>query len=199
MGLGGRDPIFFAQLASETQSFHPGESGKVQDICLGCHGIAGERQFHIDKKATSGECPDFTREMVNAIPWPADNPGAAHANYGMLARDEVACTSCHRMVLNTDAALKVSRAPQNGCVAERQALLNPEASQFAKTFTGSFMVGAPDTLIGPFEKPEAGPMLAALGNKPVHEFDYFQPRGLRHLSHGASAGPERRQDARPHL
>ena len=89
------------------------------------------------------------------------------------------------MVLNTDAALKVSRAPQNGCVAERQALLNPEASRFAKTFTGSFMVGAPDTLIGPFEKPEAGPMLAALGNKPVHDSTISSPEvcGTCHTVH----------------
>ena len=29
MGLAGRDPIFFAQLASETQTFHPAISPKV--------------------------------------------------------------------------------------------------------------------------------------------------------------------------
>ena len=109
MGLGGRDPIFFAQLASETQSFHPDVPGMVQDTCLGCHGIGGQRQFHIDDKAKTGQCTDFTREMVNAVPWPADNPSAAHANYGMLARDGITCTTCHRMVLNTEAATR-SRA-----------------------------------------------------------------------------------------
>ncbi len=41
MGLGGRDPIFYAQLASETETFHPRQSAPVQDICLGCHGITG--------------------------------------------------------------------------------------------------------------------------------------------------------------
>ena len=88
----------------------------VQDICLGCHGIGGQRQFHIDDKATTGQCTDFTREMVNAVPWPADNPSAAHANYGMLARDGITCTTCHRMVLNTEAARRSRDAPQNACV-----------------------------------------------------------------------------------
>ena len=169
MGLGGRDPIFFAQLASETQSFHPKMSGVVQDVCVGCHGIAGERQFHIDDKARTGKCEPFSRAMVDATPWPADNPSAAHANYGMLARDGITCTSCHRMVLNSKASDPLGDQPQNACVDERQALLNPHATGFAKTFTGSFMVGSPDTLIGPFEKPEVGPMHTALGIKPVHD------------------------------
>src|ERR1043166_7263106 len=41
MGLAGRDPIFFAQLASETETFHRGLSSFVQDPCLGCHGKIG--------------------------------------------------------------------------------------------------------------------------------------------------------------
>jgi hypothetical protein len=188
MGLGGRDPIFFAQLASETQSFHPAPgvpAGKLQNICLGCHGIAGQRQFHIDEKARSGQCANFTREMVDAVPWPAENPSAKHANYGMLARDGISCTACHRMVLNTDASAAVADAPQNACVAKRQAELNPGASGFAKTFTGSFMVGAPDRLIGPFEKPVLAPMDNALGIKPVHDATITSPEvcGTCHTVH----------------
>src|SRR6185436_17029021 len=136
MGLGGRDPIFFAQLASETQAFHPAIANEVQNICLGCHGLSGERQFHIDQHALSGKCPDFTREMVDAVPWPSGNAGAAHANYGMLARDGISCTACHRMVLGKKASDAVAGAPQNACVAERQALLNPDSTGFARTFTG---------------------------------------------------------------
>src|SRR4029077_19484909 len=48
MGLAGRDPVFFAQLASETQTFHPQSSARLQDTCLGCHGIQGQRQSAID-------------------------------------------------------------------------------------------------------------------------------------------------------
>ncbi|TIR48047.1 MAG: hypothetical protein E5X53_31320 [Mesorhizobium sp.] len=169
MGLGGRDPIFFAQLASETQTFHPAIPDKVENICLGCHGIGGQRQFHIDEKARSGKCTNFTRDMVKAVPWPADNPSAKHANYGMLARDGITCTACHRMVLDPAKNAELSNAPQNACVEERQAELNRDESGFAKTFTGSFMVGAPDRLIGPFKEPVQAPMKNALGITPTHD------------------------------
>jgi hypothetical protein len=169
MGLGGRDPIFFAQLASETQTFHPAISDKVENICLGCHGIGGQRQFHIDEKARTGECTNFTRELVDAVPWPADNPSAKHANYGMLARDGITCTACHRMVLDPAKNAELADAPQNACVEDRQIELNGEESGFARTFTGSFMVGAPDQLIGPFKEPVQAPMENALGIKPVHD------------------------------
>ena len=149
---------------------------------------AAQRQFHIDDKAKTGECTDFTREMVNAVPWPADNPSAAHANYGMLARDGITCTACHRMVLNTEASHKVADAPQNACIDERQALLNPESRGFARTFTGSFMVGAPDRLIGPFEKPEAEADGERARQHAGPRHDDHQPGGVRHLPHGASAG-----------
>lgn len=167
MGLAGRDPFFFAQLASETQSFHPDSKALVEDTCLGCHGIQGQRQFHIDRFAESGECQDFTRTMVDAVPWPDGNPSAPLADYGMLARDGISCTSCHRMALGPDSAGLLAE-PQNACVEERQALLNPHNSGFARTFTGSFPVGAPDRLIGPFEDPRVKPMENALGNTPEH-------------------------------
>src|SRR5690625_534652 len=167
MGLAGRDPFFFAQLASETQSFHPGSAALVEDTCLGCHGIQGQRQFHIDRFDTSGHCEDFTRAMVDAVPWPRDDPSAPLANYGMLARDGISCTSCHRMALGEEAAGLLD-APQNACVAERQALLNPDNHGFARTFTGSFLIGAPNRVIGPFEEPKARPMENAMGITPEH-------------------------------
>ncbi|KGM33115.1 hypothetical protein [Inquilinus limosus] len=167
MGLAGRDPFFFAQLASETQTFHPDAKQIVQDTCLGCHGIQGQRQFHIDTFADSGKCLDFTREMVNAVPWPDGNPTAALAKYGALARDGISCTACHRMALG-QAAAGVADAPENACITERQDFLNPDSTGFARTFTGSFLVGAPDKLIGPFEKPQVKPMQNALGITPEH-------------------------------
>lgn len=169
MGLAGRDPFFFAQLASETQTFHPGPGMKalVENTCLGCHGIQGQRQFHIDTFAQADKCEPFTRDMVNAVPWPDGNPTAADAKYGALARDGISCTSCHRMALGS-AAAGVADAPENACIAERQQFLNPHNTGFARTFTGSFFVGAPDKLIGPFEKPQVKPMQAALGVTPEH-------------------------------
>ena len=169
MGLAGRDPFFFAQLASETQSFHPDSKGVVEETCLGCHGIQGQRQFHIDMfSQTGGECPDFTREMVNAVPWPDGNPTAAHAKYGMLARDGISCAACHRMALGDAASAAAAATPENACIAQRQQFLNPDNTGFARTFTGSFLVGPPDKLIGPFEKPQVKPMENALGITPMH-------------------------------
>ncbi len=170
MGLAGRDPFFFAQLASETQTFHPepGMKGLVENTCLGCHGIQGQRQFHIDTVPAADKCLDFTRDMVNAVPWPDGNPTAAHVKYGALARDGISCTACHRMALGPTAA-GVADAPENACIAERQQFLNPDNTGFARTFTGSFLVGPPDTLIGPFEAPQVKPMRNALGITPRHD------------------------------
>jgi hypothetical protein len=163
MGLAGRDPIFFAQLASETQSFHPQASPKVQDTCLGCHGILGQRQASIDQTVPEA-CPDFLRQTVDAVPFPAGNPDAP---LGALARDGISCTSCHRMVLGKADTTKFQDAPQNHCVAQRQAYLNPTNSGFARTFTGSFFVGAPDQLYGPFQDPKQVPMQHGLGIAPA--------------------------------
>ena len=168
MGLGGRDPIFFAQLASETETFHPESSALVQDTCLGCHGIMGQRQYSIDQLERTGECAQFPREMVNAVPWPAGNPSAPSANYGALARDGVSCTACHQMVLSKADTAKFQDQPQNRCVKERQSFLNPDVKGFARTFTGSFLSGSPGVLYGPFKSPKEKPMQHALGIRPEH-------------------------------
>lgn len=171
MGLGGRDPIFLAQLASETETFHPDQANLIQDVCFGCHGIQGQRQLAIDRFEESGDCGQFERSVIDAIPYPADaakNPTVGMAHYGSLARDGISCTSCHRMALTTAEIDKVRKAPQNHCVEKRQELLNPQNTGFARTFTGSFFVGAPDELAGPFPEPKLKPMEHALGNRPMH-------------------------------
>ena len=169
MGLAGRDPIFFAQMASETQTFHPdAPDGLVENTCLGCHGIQGQRQYGIDRQLAGLDCGSFTRDMVEAVPYPAGNPTAPHADYGALARDGISCTSCHRMVLGEAATAANAGTPRNACVEERQALLNPDNEGFAKTFTGSFLVGPPDRIFGPFENVQTAPMQSALGVVPEH-------------------------------
>lgn len=169
MGLAGRDPVFFAQLASETQRFHPEQADLVQTTCLGCHGILGQRQWQIDQpKDAAGGCAVFDAGLVNARPYPDDNPTARHASYGALARDGISCMACHHMVLGEQATAQYAGEPQNDCVRERQALLNPDETGFAKTFTGSFLVGPPDELYGPFPGPLPKPMQHALGITPKH-------------------------------
>jgi hypothetical protein len=90
MGLAGRDPIFFAQLDTESTlhghlAGHADGAAFVQDFCLRCHGVMGQRQFHIDK----GNAPDtlFTRAVLQ-------DP---KSKYGALARDGVSCAVCHHM------------------------------------------------------------------------------------------------------
>jgi len=90
MGLSGRDPIFFAQLDTESTVHSnlqgkPNAPGFVQDTCLSCHGVMGQRQFHLDK----GNAPDtlFTRDQLQDPTSP----------YGALARDGVSCAVCHHM------------------------------------------------------------------------------------------------------
>lgn len=90
MGLAGRDPIFFAQLDTESTLHRhltgkPNGSAFVQDLCLRCHGVMGQRQFHIDRG--DGSKTLFTRAQL------ADSK----SKYGALARDGVSCAVCHHI------------------------------------------------------------------------------------------------------
>jgi hypothetical protein len=171
MGLSGRDPIFFAQLASETEAFHPEAKAQIEDTCLGCHGVLGQRQFAIDQRAEGGACGTFARSTLDALPDATDASVRRLANYGALARDGVSCTACHRMVLGNASETKHHGEAQNACVLERQQAVNPDLSGFARTFTGSFLTGAPDKLFGPFQDPKAASMKHAIGNAPEHAAD----------------------------
>lgn len=170
MGLAGRDPIFFAQLASETQTFHPEKKAMIEDTCLGCHGILGQRQHAIDTRMSTGVCQPFSRDAVNKIPYSKDNPDpvTALANYGALARDGISCASCHHMVLGKEDSAKYAGQPQNVCVDEKQKALNPDFTGFASTFTGAFLVGPPNQLYGPFKEPKKKPMKHAINVDPEH-------------------------------
>ncbi|MGA8640678.1 hypothetical protein [Candidatus Binatus sp.] len=90
MGLSGRDPIFFAQLDTES-TIHSKIKGQknapafIQDTCLSCHGVMGQRQFHLDKG--NGPKTLFTRDQLQS----------ATSSYGALARDGVSCAVCHHM------------------------------------------------------------------------------------------------------
>jgi hypothetical protein len=90
MGLSGRDPIFFAQLDTEStvHSLISGQSNGaafVQDLCLRCHGVMGQRQFHLENGNGPGVL--FTRSQLDD----------STSTYGALARDGVSCTVCHHM------------------------------------------------------------------------------------------------------
>jgi len=182
MGLAGRDPIFYAQLESE-QIFHADLDSKatpaqkaamrslIQDTCLQCHGVMGQRQQAIDTHAQTGSCEPFARATANAVPFPHGElpwpEQAQQATYGALARDGISCTVCHRLAIDEQAAA-VEDQPWNACVKQKQASLNPGYSGFARSFTGSFLVGAADELNGPFADPLVKPMQNALRLTPRH-------------------------------
>lgn len=168
MGMAGRDPIFFGQLASEVDSFHQSAKPLVEDTCLGCHGVLGQRALKSVAKQQGGQCRSMTRAALNDIPFPTGNdPVGALADYAGLARDGVSCVACHRMVFGAEA-VRVHDDPQNACLDERRALLTPGLTGLAATFTGSFDMGPPDHLNGPFKKPLDMPMKHALGIAPVY-------------------------------
>jgi hypothetical protein len=168
MGLAGRDPFFFAQLASETETFHPESRRTVEDTCLGCHGVQGQRQFATDRHAETGTCEPFGRDALKAVPFQADNEVRALAHYAALARDGVSCTTCHSMVLGKAATAAAQSQPQNACIDARQERTNPGLSGLARTFTGNFLLGAPGKLYGPSREPKQKPMTNATGMVPEH-------------------------------
>ena len=86
-GLAGRDPIFFAQLASEIETFHPESPQTIEDTCLGCHAVQGQRQFATDRHAETGTCQPFVRDTSECDPVPGRQRGArARALRGAGAR-----------------------------------------------------------------------------------------------------------------
>lgn len=166
MGLSGRDPFFYAQVESETQTFHPGSAKLIYDTCFGCHGIGGQRQLAMENVKADGSCAEFDRTVVDATPLEND-PGKGMARFGALARDGITCLACHRMALGPDADAQ-AKAPQNACVAQRQEKLNHGFTGLARTFTGSFPIAAPDQVFGPFEQPKELSMRNAVGMVPQH-------------------------------
>lgn len=136
MGLAGRDPIFFAQLESETNHL-PQLTSCIEQTCMRCHGVMGSRQLAID---TPGQGEDnceslypipppagvpfgkeFTRDVVQQWPHSDNND---EQNYAALGRDGISCTVCHRVSADS---------------------LGQEES-----FTGNFVTGPDTELYGPY-------------------------------------------------
>ena len=154
MGLAGRDPIFFAQLQSETNRL-PQLAECIETTCLHCHGVMGQRQLAIDTQGESDDgCKDlfgippppevpfgrpFRKEMV--AQWPGSDP-STEQRYGALARDGISCAVCHHI------------ADQD--LGEEQ------------SFTGNFVSGPADEIYGPYDDDTIvpKPMENALGITP---------------------------------
>ena len=154
MGLAGRDPVFFSQLQGETNNLSQ-LTTCIQNTCLHCHAVMGQRQLAIDTKSQGGgTCQDiFPVAPPPQVPFGTplqrsvlqEWPGSAQSDqqiYGALGRDGVSCTVCHH-------------------IAGTQ--LGQE-----NTSTGNFITGSPDVVYGPYKNNTivTKPMEHALGLSP---------------------------------
>ncbi len=143
MGLAGRDPIFYAQLESEISVHDSGDLPEtIQNLCFRCHGVMGQRQFHIDD---AGEF--FTQDIVQVT-----DPDDPNHKYAALARDGISCTVCHQIV------------------DEGKPLQETFTGQFDISTPGEEEPGI-SQIYGPFEDPITLPMESSLGMKPVYSED----------------------------
>ena len=172
MGLGGRDPIFYAMLESEVNRAAKEPKLKdfaecIQNTCLHCHGNQGQRQFALDHPETqNGKCDQLASltDPTKTGHWSAEDAkkagyhghpfllktmaawrdsDSALAKYGGLGRDGIACMTCHHV---SSAGL----------------------GQSGETFTGNFRVGPANEAYGPFDKNiVTEPMQQSLGVNPM--------------------------------
>jgi hypothetical protein len=145
MGLGGRDPIFFAQVESEVAALRKNPDPVaaeaavtgLQNACFRCHGMMAKHQLEADE----GTAADFDPHVYfNTDP---DDP---KYRYGGLAREGVSCESCHRIVSDTRPLV-----------------------DFLGTNTGFMEIGEPGKVFGPFKDAEIAPkiMRNGIGVEPV--------------------------------
>ncbi len=150
MGLAGRDPIFFAQLQSETNNL-PQLAECIENTCLHCHGVMGQRSQAADTQTPDAKCKNLFVDPPADVPFgqPFRLSEVSHWNYadgpttryGRLARDGISCTVCHRI--------------------SEDKLAEPER------FTGNFGTTTANEIFGPFEEVLTKPMEHALGIEPV--------------------------------
>lgn len=172
MGLAGRDPAFFSQLASELAILdndfkkYPNrfdrkrknlEAAKnaVVNTCLSCHGAMGQRQLLIDAVDDKTLDPNFRRDYVYLSTALTEaeksQPHYAYHKYGNLAREGISCAVCHHI----DPAEPVPGEDWN------------ELETFLMTSTtGQFPYSPRDQLNGPFDDVQELPMERALGITP---------------------------------
>jgi len=172
MGLAGRDPAFFSQLATEQaildEDFaqHPqrfGDDPKVLEqaksavvnTCLSCHGGMGQRQLLIDAVDDKSLEPDFKRQYVDVYTAltreQESQPDYRYHKYGNLAREGISCALCHHIDEATPTPGKDWTDLENFLMTST---------------TGQFPYTPPDELSGPYGDVAELPMEHALGITP---------------------------------
>ena len=143
MGLAGRDPIFFAQLESEMTVHHQDTLPDfLQNTCLQCHGVMGQRQFHIDGKGQYYQ-EEYVMETGNE----------PMALYGSLSRDGISCMVCHQIVNKDEPLLDIATGNFN--------VSTP--GEFEKQDGKDI-----SWIYGPYEDVSTHPMMEGLGIRPKY-------------------------------
>ncbi len=143
MGLAGRDPIFFAQLESE-MAIHDQDTlpGFLQNTCLSCHGVMGQRQFHNDDKG------HFYKEKF--VFEKDDEP---YSLYGSLSRDGISCMVCHQIVNKDEPLIDIATGK-----------FNVSSPGEFETKDGKDI----SWIYGPYEEVSTHPMMEGLGIRPKY-------------------------------
>jgi hypothetical protein len=179
MGLAGRDPAFYSQLATElaildgelddTPDLRDAAKNAVVNTCLSCHGGMGQRQLWIDVADNGVDLdPNFKVDYVyshTALTREQERqPNSEYQKYGNLAREGISCTICHHI------------DPPEGWEAGMSEQQKEEVFLTTST-TGQFAYSPPDRLNGPFDDVLVLPMEDALGITPQHN-DYVSDARL---------------------
>lgn len=139
MGLAGRDPIFFAQLESETTIHHQDTlPGMLQNTCLSCHGVMGQREFHADDKGHFYE-EKHVFEKGDL--------------YGALSRDGISCMVCHQIVDKGEPLLETATGKFNVS----------QPGEFEKEDGKNI-----SWIYGPYKDVSTHPMMEGLGIRPKY-------------------------------
>ncbi len=140
MGLAGRDPIFYAQLESEKTIHNQGNlPDTIQNLCLSCHGVMGQRQFHIDFPSQDSF---FKVEQMYHYDYEYNGKANSKGKYGALGREGISCMSCHQIIDDDKPLTEIE--------------------------TGKFEVSPPGEVHGPFKNPKIHAMQASLGLVPKY-------------------------------
>lgn len=175
MGLAGRDPAFYSQLATEMaildnnfkeqpRAFDNSPKmlqdikSAVQQTCLSCHGAMGQRQLLIDHaNGTTDLDPTFRPEFVQVYTALTKEEESQrfypYHKYGNLAREGISCAVCHH--IDPPKQWQPNMSEQ-----EKQELFLMHST------TGQFPYSPPDVINGPFDDVLEIPMEQSLGITP---------------------------------
>ncbi|HYM61370.1 MAG TPA: hypothetical protein VEZ11_10810 [Thermoanaerobaculia bacterium] len=138
MGLSGRDPIFHAQLESETLLIPAlRKNNYASNVCYRCHGAMGQKQLQHDTGRT------FPHDLVYQFSDDLNRDSEGDLKYGALARDGISCAVCHHIDLKS-----------------------PTKPVPPTQFTGEFLLMPSNIVNGPFPDPLLKPMNNTLGYTP---------------------------------